>query len=476
MPTNPTTAAAPPAGLLARLDRLTGELLAPDGWSRERLQAYQAGRLRALLEHAVGHSRWYRETLGPDAADRPLAELPTLAKASLMDHFDDVVADPRLRRADLEAHMAGPDPAGSFLGRYRVLTTSGTTGLRGIFALTEDEALVWVAASLRAGARAGFGPGARVVGIGTPSRLHLTRQLFAPMQAALAEDARSRHAPAPPELSTATPLPELVAALNAFQPDALVGYPSVAGLLADEQLAGRLRIAPRGGAFGAEPLTPNLRRRIRAAWGFEPSSMYAATEAPVIASSTPGHPELEIAEDLVLVEVVDEGNRPVPAGTPGFKVLVTNLVNLAQPLIRYEITDAVTLADGPGPAGRPYRRIAAVEGRSAEVLHLPARGGGEAAVHPSALGAAFAGFPAVRQYQFVYDGDGLQARVVLAPDAPAGAPDRLRRALELAIEATGALAPPVAVRPVAALEREPGPGQKIKLVKSARPHPSAPAG
>ena len=470
MDTDTTPATAGP-GLLERLGRRTEELLARDGWSRERLLAHQARRLRALIGHAVANSPWYRDTLGPHAADRPLSTLATLSKASLMDHFDEVVCDPRLRRADLEAHMAGPDPARSYLGRYRVLTTSGTTGLRGIVALTEDEAVTWIAATMRAGVRAGFGPRARVVGIATPSPLHLTRQLFAPLR-----DARSRDGQAPPDLSAATPLPELVAALNAYQPEALVGYPSVAGLLADEQLAGRLRIAPRAGAFGAEPLTPNLRRRIRAAWGFEPASLYAATESPVIASSTPRHPELEVHEDVVLVEVVDERGRPVPPGRPGAKVLVTNLVNFAQPLIRYELTDAVTLAAGPNPTGRPWRRIAAVEGRSEEVLHLPARGGGRAAVHPSALEAALAPAPEVRQYQFLYDGRALQALVVLAPDAPAGTPDRLRHALERAIEATGAWPLPVQVRPVAALQREPGPGHKLKLVKSTSPDGSGPVG
>jgi phenylacetate-CoA ligase len=216
--------------------------------------------------------------------------------------------------------------------------------------------------------------------------------------------------------------------------------------------------------------------RIRAAWGFEPARLYAATESPVIASGTPQHAELEIHEDVVLVEVVDERNRAVPAGTPGCKVLVTNLVNFAQPLIRYELTDAVTLTEGPNPAGRPYRRIAAIEGRSAEILRLPARGGGEAVVHPTALGAAFAPFPEVRQYQFLYDGRGLEARVVLAPDAPAGTPGRLRRSLARAIEATGALAPPLDIRPATALQREQGPGQKLKLVKSTRRDGSAPVG
>jgi phenylacetate-CoA ligase len=435
-----------------RVGTLTDALLARDGWSRDQLVAHQEERLRALLDHAAAHSPYYRRMLGTKSADRPLADLPTLSKTALMANFDQIVCDPRLRRAELEAHLAGPEPERSFLGTYRVLTTSGTTGLRGVFALTEDEAAVWIAATLRAGVRAGIAPDARLAQIGTPSRVHLTRQLFAPVQGAAGG----------PDVSAATPVPELVAALNAYQPEAMVGYPSIAGVLAEEQLAGRLHIRLTAGAFGAEPLTPGLRRRIRAAWGFEPVSMYAATEAPVIASSTPEHTELEIAEDLVLVEVVDRDDEAVPPGTPGSKVLITNLVNHAQPLIRYELTDAVTLADGPNPAGRPYRCLAAVDGRSADTLHLPARGGGKTAVHPSALGAAVAHVTAVRQYQFLLDERGLHARVVLAPDAPDGIAADLRRALIRAIEVTGAVVPDVDVEQASALRREPS--GKIRLV------------
>jgi len=466
MSTPAASTASSPIALLQRVGDLVSELLTHDGWSRDQLLTYQAERLRAVLEHAVSHSSYYRGTLGADAANRPLTDLPTLSKAELMENFDDIVTDPRLRRTDLEAHLAGPDPARSYLGEYRVLTTSGTTGRRGIFAVTEDEAAIWIAGSMRSGIRAGFGPQSRMIGIGTPSRSHLTRQLFAPLAAAQAEAARMRGIPAPPDVSAATPLPELVAALNDYQPEVLLGYPSVAGLLADEQLAGRLHISLKAAGFGAEPLTPSLRSRIRAAWGFEPVTIYAATESPIIASSTPEHPELEIDEDLVIVEVVDENNDAVLPGTPGAKVLITNLVNFAQPLIRYEISDAITLAAGDNPTGRPYRRIAAIEGRRAETLRLPARGGGEAVVHPSALGAAFSSSPEVHQYQFVFDGRALQARVVLGPDAPAEVFDRLRRSLERAIAATGALPPSIDVRPVTALQREPGPGQTIMLVKT----------
>jgi phenylacetate-CoA ligase len=139
--------------------------------------------LRALLRHAVAHSPFYRESLGADAPDRPLSELPTLPKATLMEHFDQVVTDPRLRRDELEAHLQGPDPGQPFLGEYRVFTTSGSTGLRGVIAFTQHEFDLWTAANLHMLARIGVTPGTRLVAIGAPSPLHITKQLFATFQA-----------------------------------------------------------------------------------------------------------------------------------------------------------------------------------------------------------------------------------------------------------------------------------------------------
>ena len=59
---------------------LEAELLERDRWSREQLMAHQAERLLALITHAVSRSPYYGEVLGADAAERPLAELPTLSK------------------------------------------------------------------------------------------------------------------------------------------------------------------------------------------------------------------------------------------------------------------------------------------------------------------------------------------------------------------------------------------------------------
>ena len=159
---------------------LEAELMERDRWTRDDLLAHQAERVRALLTHAVSRSPYYREVLGADAAERPLAELPTLSKATLMAEFDRIVTDPQLRLADLRAHLASADPSQSFLGAYRVATTSGTTGRRSIVAFTHDEAAAWRAASARPMMRTGIGFGPRFAALGSPSPVHVTRQVLVP--------------------------------------------------------------------------------------------------------------------------------------------------------------------------------------------------------------------------------------------------------------------------------------------------------
>jgi len=344
-----------------------------------------------------------------------------------------------------------------YLGEYEVFSTSGASGLRGLFVFDRRDWAAALAHNMRALARTGARPGERTIGIGAPPGVHMSQRIYA----ALGSGGDV------PGLSALTPLDETVAALNGFRPDILLGYPTVAVLLAAEQLAGRLRIAPRLMAFGSEPLTAEMRERIHEAWGIEPGEYYSTTEAPTIASSTPDHPRaLEIFEDQCVVEIVDEENRPVPSGTPGAKVLVTTLANRTLPLIRYELADRVTESPEPNPAGRPYRHLAGIDGRTADTLTFPGRAGGTVALLPLRIGAPFARLPEVRQFQIVHEPARLEIRVVLDPGAPDDTPARVREAVAKVLDEAGALAPGVAVTRVAELEREAGPAAKLKLVVS----------
>jgi phenylacetate-coenzyme A ligase PaaK-like adenylate-forming protein len=220
-------------------------------------------------------------------------------------------------------------------------------------------------------------------------------------------------------------------------------------------------------ALGSEPLTPEVRDKVQQAWDFDPGEYYATTEAPTLASSTPEHPRaLELFEDLFVVEIVDERDRPVPPGTAGAKVLVTNLENHTLPLIRYELADRVVESPEPNPAGRPYRHLAAIDGRTADTLAFPARAGGTVSVLPLRLGGPFAGLPQVRQFQIVHDPGGLEVRLVLDPKAPQATVAIVRAAVLRVLEEAGAVPPAVVVTPVDALEREPGAAAKLKLIVS----------
>ena len=441
---------------MADLRALGAELIARDRWSRDRVQAFQRARLNELLAHAVERSPYYRDVLGPDAASLPLEQLPTLPKATLVDQFNRIVTDPRLRLEDLERHAKGRDPEAPYLDRYLAFSTSGTSGLRALVVYSEEEFRFWVAVSLRLFARVGITPQTRLVAIGAPNALHITRQLFASFRSGRSGT---------PELTVLTPLEEIVAALNDYQPEAVVGYTSIAALLAQEQLEGRLRIAPRILGVSSEVLTDEARRWIREAWDIQPTEVYASTETLYIASSMPPHRDLYVYDDLAIVEVVDEENRPVPPGRPGYKLLVTNLVNRIQPLIRYELSDSVIFAAGADPGGLPFSRIAAVDGRSDDILRLPASRGGEIAIHPYRLREPFATLTGVRQYQIVQRAGGLEVRVVLDRSAVPETPERVRTALVRAVTEAGAVPPPLEVTPVEAIAREPGHGAKLKLVK-----------
>jgi len=191
------------------------------------------------------------------------------------------------------------------------------------------------------------------------------------------------------------PLTEIVGGLNVFQPTHLFAYPSVMHRLANEVADGRLRIAPHELNCGAEPLLPETRAAVEDAFGVPLINLYAAAEVSVIARSLPGTEGLHLNEDIAVYEPVDADGRPVPAGAPAAKLLVTNVINLVLPIIRYELTDEVTVLDEPNPDPWTGRRIADIQGRLDDAFVYPS--GVE--VHPHLFRSALGRRRKVIEYQ-----------------------------------------------------------------------------
>jgi phenylacetate-CoA ligase len=147
----------------------------------------------------------------------------------------------------------------------------------------------------------------------------------------------------------------------------------------------------------------------------------------------------------------------VPDGEPGARVLLTNLFNRVQPLIRYELPDVVTMDRGPCPCGRTLRRFRSVAGRFDDVLRLDG-----VEVHPLQF-AALAADPGVREFQVRQQGRGLVLRTVPADGvAVADIAGRLREHVGAALRGLGIADPQVTIEACTGLERSAG--GKLQLV------------
>lgn len=443
----------------AMVRRRLAELTARDHWTRPQLLAYQSERLRAVLHHAVAASPYYRETIGHLVArDAPLEEFPLLTKSQLVANFDRIVTDRRLKLADIERHLAGEHAAELLFGQYRACATGGTTGVRAVMAYDQPAWEYAAANAIRSNGVAGVSPEARSVGIGAPTPQHLSCRFYNELRLGN---------PSVPRLHVMMPMQEVVAALNEFQPDVISTYPSFIRLLAQEQLEGRLKISARQFNSVAEMLMPELRDLAQRAWGAEVFNRYSTTETACSGSECEHHCGIHLPEDLVVFEVVDGANRGVPAGAPGHKLLTTTLANAVVPLIRYEMSDIVAIAEGPCACGRPYARITSIEGRREEVLELPHRGGGRIQIDAFRLLSPLDGMPGVGQYQLLTGANNVTVKISVRNGEPR---HEIRNAVERKINRVladaGAGDAKVAVEIVDSIERS-GTGAKLRLVAKA---------
>jgi len=428
---------------------------------RAQLGQHQQQRLETVVRHAATHSPYYRRWFDQTGAlgDGPvqLQRLPVLNKALLMENFDELVCDPRLRRDQLLDWVGQLTGDQLYLDRYRVMVTSGSSGRPGLFVYDSAGWRSTCAQILRGSSWAGLRPSLprqRLALLGGAAPSHISRQGAATMAVGLHRVL---------SLPVTLPLPQLVQALNQFQPTYLHVYPSVAMWLAEEQHAGRLRLSPQMLVTIAELRTPEMTRRLQDAFGVHPFNAYGSTEG-LWGSECEHHQGIHLFEDNTLVENVDPDGQPVPAGEPGARLLVSNLYNLVQPLLRLEVTDLVTLDPDPCPCGRSLVRAAAIHGRSDDVLSLPARAGGRVSVHPLHF-ALLTRDPQVCEFQVVQDGPVL--RILIVPSHAATASDdpletRLGQAIAHQLHRLGVQDPQVTVERRPKLPRSAG--GKLKLV------------
>ncbi|ULN44852.1 phenylacetate--CoA ligase family protein (plasmid) [Mycolicibacterium crocinum] len=371
---------------------------------REAIARRQRERLTDIVAHARAHSPYYRQLYEglPERVTDP-ALLPVTGKAELMARFDDWVTDPAVTLAAAQAFIADPARIGHKLaGRYTVVTTSGTTGARGIFLIDHKTLAVTSACAARMLSAWLTAPDlARILARGARiAMVNATGGHFASVTAAAALRTNPLRRRLIGEFSVHTPLPELVAALNRFRPAILAPYATTGALLASEQHAGRLRIDPVLVVLSAEGLPDTEYDRIGSAFGAKVRQGYAASECTFLSFSCQ-HKWLHVSSDWAVLEPVDAEHQPVPAGQTSHTTLLSNLANRIQPILRYDLGDAILVRPDPCPCGDPLPAIR-VHGRSADVLTFHTRAGVAVTIAPLAISTLLDRIPGIEFSQIVH--------------------------------------------------------------------------
>jgi phenylacetate-coenzyme A ligase PaaK-like adenylate-forming protein len=342
---------------LGTLIRKRRELRRNATLTREEFEAVRLAKFRRFAHYVGEHSPYYREIIrerGIDLARCTPTDFPPLTKSILMANFDRIVTDPRVTKAGIADFLTrSRDPLELFLNRFRVIHTSGSSGEVGYFVYSKED---WIRG-------AGRGMERQSSGADRPRKRHRGRMRLAYYGAV------GGHFAGVTLIKTATsglarlflqarfyevndPLPRILAGLNEFQPDVLLGYTGALTILAAKQREGALRIAPILLGTAGESMSATDAKTLHDAFGCMAVNGYGSSEHLMMGHANPNGTTMRLYDDDLIYEMFDD------------HTLVTNLFNFTLPLIRYRMADILRPVAQKTDPRSPYLEIESLVGRS----------------------------------------------------------------------------------------------------------------
>jgi phenylacetate-CoA ligase len=338
--------------------KLLESLHTTERWTPGALRDLQVGMLRRVLRHAYRHTEFYRQMLDERGlAPEDFRAVDDLAKLPLLER--------PIVRASIDARTAKVPP-------LPVITkhTSGSSGEPVVVRYNAEsrhwrDAIRWRGygwGGYRIGMRAlhYWGAGPKIATWWKQKKVQVDHLVK-----------RDLYVDCTPRGDDA--LLDAVAQIRRWRPQVMVAYANGAGALARFVNDRGLRDwAPIPVLTGAERLLPHDRAAIEQAFG-PAFDTYGCREVMLIGSECEAHDGMHTAMENLIVElIVREPAGAIRAARPGEsgEVVVTDLHNLACPMIRYVTGDvAVARGDARCACGRGLVRIGPIEGRVTETLH-----------------------------------------------------------------------------------------------------------
>lgn len=348
--------------------------------SAEEIVELQKNKLNKLLHYAYENSEYYRKSFqqagitAENLDSKSLSEFPTIDKSVLLTQFDNLVTVSDLKQEEIrrfdEQEKQNRKP---FNGKYHIVHSSGSTGKSRFFVYDET---AWNSMLL------GIIRGA-LWNMSVPQILKFLVRIPRIVYIA-ATDGRYGGAMAVGDgidgvgakqiyLDIKTPLDEWISRIKKFNPNMIIGYPSAIKILAELAEKGDVKLNILRVVSCGEPLGASLRKYLEDTFQADVINFYGASES--LALGVEGNPQegMLLFDDMNIIEIEN-----------GIMYL-TCLYNFVQPLIRYRLSDSLTLKIPDQKSRYPFTRAVGLLGRSEDILWFEDRSGKREFLHPLAI-------------------------------------------------------------------------------------------
>jgi phenylacetate-CoA ligase len=388
---------------LRELSRLEKTQWLPESALRE----IQADRLRRILVHAYDNSPYYRSLFDRNSLDatklgpQQMSRIPVLTKQDVRTHVDAMIARPYVRET-LPFHKTG-----------------GSTGTALTTYFNEEWREVRTADALRANQWANYFHGMKVAAVwGNP-----------PVPATLKQKLRSALYDRFMFLDT---MNLTDSTLNAFvvqwrreKPEIVFGHSHSICILARYlNDHGITDLRPKGVIATSMMLLQGERLEIERAFSCKVNDRYGCEEVGLIASQCELHAAYHLDIEHLYIEFIRPDGTDAAPGEEG-AIVITDLLNMAMPLIRYRVEDVGVPSKVMCKCGRGMPTMDRVTGRVADYLR---RRDGSQVAGVSLVERTLTAIPGVDQMQIVQTSlEEIQLNVVIAEPARAAADEALRK-------------------------------------------------
>lgn len=357
------------------------------------MQKLQETKLRRMLRYAWEYSAYYKRTFqAAGITERQLDELPlscfpTLDKMTLLEHFNEVVTMPGLTQDQLQKFDEREGRGQDFYeGKYHVVHSSGSTGKPGYFVYDQDAWNQMLLGIIRGALWDMTMPQILRLLAKRPRIIYIAATKGRYGGAMAVGDGIDGVGASSLYLDINTPLNEWIKQIKEFRPNIIIGYPSAVKILAELVEKGSTEVDISRVITCGEPLGASLRGYLEKIFHTRVINIYGASESLALGVETDPAEGMLLFDDMNVIEV--------ESGV----MYVTSLYNFAQPLIRYRLSDRLTLHRAGENSRYPFTKAVGLLGRNEDILWFEDGRGNEEFLHPLAIeGFCIEG---LKDYQF----------------------------------------------------------------------------